>query len=65
MFMEKISLQFIEYENNWLTLLAFSDKLTLQESFPTCSHVKWMEMKADLGPVSIWFRLEMGSNQTH
>lgn len=63
--MEKFSLQFIEYQNNWLTLSAFSDKLILQASFPTCSHVKWMEMKADLGPVSIWFILETDSNQTH
>lgn len=62
--MKKFSLQCMEYQNNWLTLLAFSGKLILQENFPTCSHVKWMEMKADLGPVPIWFILETGSNQT-
>lgn len=63
--MEKFSLQFIAYQNNWLTLSAFSDKFILQDSFPTCSYVKWMETKADLGPVYIWFILETGSNQTH
>lgn len=63
--MKNSSLQSTQYPNNLFTLLAFSDKPLLQESFPTCSHDKWMQTKADLGPVSIWFVLEMVLNQTH